>query len=33
MMKATHQPRANFMVHGFVRKGEWDKDPNPEFKD
>lgn len=27
LMKEIKQPRANFMVHGFVRKGEWDKSP------
>ena len=23
-MTSTKEPRSNFMVHGFVRKGEWD---------
>jgi len=25
LVKATGEPRANFMVHGFIKKGEWDK--------
>lgn len=25
LMTSTKEPRSNFMVHGFVRKGEWDK--------
>jgi hypothetical protein len=25
LVKATGLPRANFMVHGFIQKGEWDK--------
>lgn len=25
LMTDTKEPRANFMVHGFVKKGEWDK--------
>ena len=25
LMASTKEPRSNFMVHGFVRKGEWDK--------
>ena len=27
LMKEIKQPRSNFMVHGFVRKGEWAKSP------
>lgn len=33
LMKATHQHRADFGVYGFVKKGEWDKNPIPEFED
>ena len=33
LMDFTKSPRGNFMVHGFVRKGEWDKDPTPEIED
>jgi hypothetical protein len=32
LMKATHLSRANFMVHGFVKKGEWNHDSTPEFE-
>jgi hypothetical protein len=32
LMKSTHQSRANFSVHGFVRKGEWAKSDVPEFE-
>ena len=29
LINSTKSPRANFMVHGFVRKGEWDKNDTP----
>jgi hypothetical protein len=32
LMKTTGEPRANFAVHGFVKKGEWDKDSTEEVK-
>ena len=32
LMKGTHQSRSNFMVHGFVHKGEWAKSDVPEFE-
>jgi hypothetical protein len=32
LMDFTKLPRGSFMVHGFVRKGEWDKDPTPEME-
>ena len=32
MVKATKKPSSNFAVHGFVRKGEWDKSEYGEFE-
>ena len=29
LVKSTGEPRANFAVHGFVKKGEWAKDNTP----
>jgi hypothetical protein len=31
LMKSTGSPRANFAVHGFVRKGQWDADKTAVF--
>jgi hypothetical protein len=31
MMKETGKPRGSFWVTGFVKKGEFDKDPTPEI--
>ena len=33
LVKATHQTRANFVVHGFVKKGQWDSDKAEIFKE
>jgi hypothetical protein len=33
MMKSTKEPRSTFMVHGFVKRGEWNKSEFPEFED
>jgi hypothetical protein len=33
LVKATHQTRANFAVHGFVKKGQWDMDKAEIFKE
>jgi len=33
LMNFTKYPRGTFMVHGFVKKGEWDKTEIPEFED
>jgi hypothetical protein len=33
LMKSTRLPRSSFAVHGFVKKGEWNKSEFPEFKD
>jgi hypothetical protein len=32
LMDFTKLSRANFMVHGFVKKREWDKDETPELE-
>ena len=32
LMKATGSSRANFGVHGFVKKGEWNMDKTPVFE-
>lgn len=29
LMKEIKEPRSTFMVHGFVKKGEWDKNDTP----
>jgi hypothetical protein len=31
LIASTKEPRANFMVNGFVKKGEYDKDPSEEI--
>jgi len=32
LVKGIKEPSANFAVHSFIRKGEWDKSEFPEFK-
>ncbi len=32
LIKSLKEPRGNFMVNGFVRKGEWDRSEFPEFE-
>lgn len=32
LMKDTGKPRGSFWVTGLVKKGEFDKDPTPEFE-
>lgn len=31
LMNFTKLPRSNFAVHGFIKRGKWDKDDSIEF--